>query len=381
LSDFFPVPFVPSIIPDIYKFPVIWGKHSSIAANNQIIEVSYNVTKQKWQFHRIRTDRVQELADGHYYGNNYEIAELTLESIINPLTIHDLVKSKTELSKNFYFEKSDDKYKSVRKYNSFVKGLLIKRYAASTFVIDMASGKGQDLGRYYDARVKNLLMLEIDQSAIDEIITRKYEFSKKLWIEGIDRSIQIAGYRSQSTALVVAQMDFNSSSAGNIKKIETHTNKFLKASVDVIICNMALHYLVGTPQHIKNIVEFISYWLRDGGDFIFTSLNSERISELLKATNRWSDKNGIYKIERSRPGHIKVLLPCSHELREEPQVDLIALDKEFKRHSMIRIETKNFDEFFNEYAKEKKHASPLDDSSQQFASLYHYAIFKKIKNT
>ena len=378
--EFFPFPFTPSILPDIYKHPIVWGKQLPAKAINQIIEVSYDCKKNEWHFHRIRTDRVQELADGKYYGNNFKIAELTLENVMNPLTIGDLVKSKTELSKGFYFEKADNKYKSVRKYNSFVKGILIKRYTGSATVIDMASGKGQDLGRYYGAGIKNLLMLEIDQSAIDEIITRKFEFTNKLWIDGIDRPIQIANYTPQSTSLVVAQMDFNSASSENILKIESHAKKFKKAEVDVIICNMAIHYLVGSQKNIENVVKFISYWLRDGGDFVFTSMNSERILTLLKGSGKWSGKNEIYKIEKARPGHIKVLLPCSHELREEPLVDMAALDKEFKRHSIVRIETKAFDEFFEEYSKEKIHTSPLDDASKQFVGLYHYAIFKKIKS-
>lgn len=374
-NDFFPVPFMPSIMPYIYKHPINWGK-SKQNANDQIIEVSYDVSKKMWHFHRIRADRTEELKSGTYYGNNFKIAELTLEMVINPLTIHDLVKSQTELSQGFYFEKSDDAYMAVRKFNSYVKGLLIKRYANTNYVIDMASGKGQDLKRYYDAGIKNLLMLEIDQSAIDEIITRKYEFSSKLFIPGIDTPIQISNNPS-STSLVVVQIDLNKETGKNISTIEHIIPKFEKAKVDVIICNMALHYMVGSSQNIKNIVKFVSYWLRDDGDFVFTSMSSQNISKLLGSAKEWS--NGVYKIEKKDPNHIKVLLPCSRELREEPLVNIMQLDKEFNNHGIVRIETRNFDEFLQIYMQEKKNAMELDEPGKKFVGLYHYCVYKKIK--
>lgn len=369
-SDFFPIPFMPSIEPNVYKYPIELLPNN---ADNKIIELSYDNKKKKWKFHKFRTDRDNELKEGHYFGNNFQIAELTFESIINPLTIKDLIKSQNELSKNFYFEKSDQKYKEVRKYNSFIKRKLIKRASYTDKIIDMASGKGQDLASYYDGKIKNLLMLEIDQSAIDEIIKRKFEFSKNIWIDKIDSPININNYVVESTNLTIMQMDLLESHNDNIKKIESTSTIYKKENVNFVICNMALHYLVGSSKDIQNTVKFISYWLKPGGEFIFTSLNAKKINNLLKNTGKWSDKNGIYKIESGKKNHIKVLLPCSRELRDEPLIDLHMLDVEFKKQGMLRIDTADFDKYFSEYNK------PLDDDAKEFAALYHYCIYRKNK--
>jgi SAM-dependent methyltransferase len=321
-------------------------------------------------FHRIRTDRDKELKEGNYFGNNFEIAELTYELIINPLTLKDLISPIQVLTKDFYFEKSDDKYKAARYFNSYVKSQLISRNYNANFVIDMASGKGQDLGRYFSTKIKNLLMLEIDQSALDELLTRKYDIAKSLRIQQIDKPIEL-DYISESTNVLTAQMDLNESSQVNIQKLISTFKYFKSNSVDLIVCNFALHYLVKDSSHIRNIVDFISYWLKPGGEFIFTALNSEKINALIK-TGKW--EVGPYKIERKTPTTINVLLPCSIEMREEPQINLGLLDQEFNKHRIIRIETKGFDTFLEKY----KNISDLNNYDKEFVSLYHYCIYKKI---
>lgn len=371
-NEFFPVPFKPSIAPSAYLAKII-GIPKEVNPINKIIEVSWDVKNETWIYHRVRTDRVVELAEGHYFGNNFEIAELTYESIINPLTIKDLVSPLNILTKGFYFEKSDKEYKAARNFNSYVKSQLISRNTGAHHVIDLASGKGQDLGRYYNAKVKNLLMLEIDQSAIDELITRKYDIAKKLWIERIDAPVKIQT-TSASTNMIVAKIDLNAPTNANIKKLED-LNKplglFPAGGVNLIVCNFALHYMVSDIKQIKNIVEFISYWLKNGGEFMFTALDSEKIKQLLK-NGAWI--TDLYKIEHSKKGKINVLLPCSREVREEPLVDLKVLDKEFNTKGIIRVETKSFSEYLPDY-KDKEN---LTKDDIQFVSLYSYSIYKKI---
>src|SRR5690606_33525247 len=51
-----------------------------------IVELAWNPKKNVWDFHCRRADREVEIATGRYYGNNYKIAEETLQSSLNPLT-------------------------------------------------------------------------------------------------------------------------------------------------------------------------------------------------------------------------------------------------------------------------------------------------------
>ena len=368
-NEYFPVPFRPSISPSVYKAPIM-GIPKEVKVSNQIIEVSWDKKKETWIYHRVRTDRVIELAEGHYFGNNYEIAELTYESIINPLTIKDLVSPLNLLTKGFYFEKSDQDYKAARNFNSYVKSQLISRNMGASYVIDMASGKGQDLGRYYNAKIKELLMLEIDQSAIDELITRKYDLAKKQWIERIDAPVKIQG-ESSSTNLTVCKIDLNAPTKTNIQKIADLNGAYKAGEINLVVCNFALHYMVSDINHIKNIVEFISYWLKDGGEFMFTALDGDKIKQLLKK-GPW--KTGLYKIENSKGNKINVLLPCSREVREEPLIDLKLLDREFNTKGILRVETKSFSEYLSNY----KDIGNLTNDDKQFVSLYSYSIYKKV---
>lgn len=367
-NEFFPVPFMPSIAPFAYQAPI---KDAPPNLAGQVAEFSW--INKAWHFHRIRDDRIVELAEGHYFGNNFEIAELTYELIMNPLMFKDLIAPMQTLTKNFYFEKSDAQYKAARNFNSYVKSQLISRNYGTEYVIDMASGKGQDLNRYYSAKVKNLLMLEIDQSALDELITRKYDMAKKLWIERIDQPIVINS-SPQSTKLVVAQMDLNKPAKNNIVQIETEFIDFKAKSVGLIVCNFALHYLVADTKHISNVATFIAHWLKPGGEFMFTALDTEKINALLKK-GPW--EIGPYKIEyaKKKTAAIKVLLPCSTEMREEPQINLSDLDKELAHHKILRIETKSFGEYLSQY----KDVADLNDADRQFVSLYQYCIYKKIE--
>jgi hypothetical protein len=166
-------------------------------------------------------------------------------------------------------------------------------------------------------------------------------------------------------------MDLNNPTKDNINKIIKEYSIFKKENVNLIVCNMALHYLVENKKHIENIVEFIAYWLINGGEFMFTALDSEKIKKLL-TKGTWS--KGPYKIEEYK-NKIKVLLPCSRELREEPLINLNELDIEFNKYKIIRIETKSFSDFLSNYDK----IDELDEADKEFVSLYHYCIYKKIK--
>ena len=130
-----------------------------------------------------------------------------------------------------YFSKKDIKYADVRKFNNRVKRQLISRYSNSEYVIDMASGKGQDLQKYVDAKINNLLMLEIDESAIDElIITMKSSILNKLWIERIDYPPNIIYYKP-TFQLSIAQMNLTDPSVKNIKQL-SEFSQFQKNKIE-----------------------------------------------------------------------------------------------------------------------------------------------------
>jgi hypothetical protein len=388
--DYFPVIFKPSFSP----IPFIHLFKSEIDIHGKIVELSYYTEKNIWKFNRIRNDREKELRSGKYYGNNFNIAELTFQSILNPLTLKELVKPFNQLTDSFYFEKQDNTYLYVRKANSFVKRNLINRYNNSTYLIDMASGKGQDLLNYYNNKINNLLFLENDINAIDEVIKRKYEFVKKIELYNENAPIRINGYKSEGTHLDILNMDLNNDYKKNIKNINTMTN-FEKHNIPIIFCNLAFHYLISNINDAKNAINFIDFYLSKNGEFVFTALDGRKVFNLLKENKgKWEHKeNGKtkymislvnqadIKLTNLKPFNVKirVLLPCSNTPYEETLVDLFALDKLFKSSNIQRIEEKNHDQLLNnfkEYKPEFYNKLSLDD--KKFIGLYKYAVYKRI---
>jgi len=370
-DKYMPVPFYNSLKPNIYHYTTTEKED----LHGHIVELSLD-KDMNWIFHRIRYDRDPELKNGSYFGNNYKVAETVLMSILNPLSIKDLISTSDSLTKYLYFHKQDQSYNVVKKFNNHVKNLLIQRYKYSNNIIELGSGRGGDLHKYIHSNTKNLLMLEYDINAIDETIERKYNILTKPYNQGCN--------------LVILQMDLNDNFKKNITQIEDsiiNSDDFVnnqimykKGATSTIFCHFAMHYFLTTDISTKNIVQFISYYLKPGGSFIMTIFDGQRVFDLLKKYNgKWQTSEKKYMIEYigKQPsvfngfGHmINVLLPVSNKPYKEPLIDLFQLDKIFKPHGIKRVEDKNFDSLLTE--------KNMDIDDITFISLYKYVIFKKI---
>lgn len=368
-EKYMPVPFYNSLKPNIYHYTSTEKEDLHM----HIIELSLD-KNMNWIFHRIRSDRDPELKNGSYFGNNYKVAETVLMSILNPLSIKDLVSNYNTLTKDMYFHKQDTSYQDVKKFNNYVKNTLIQRYKNSD-VIELGSGRGGDLYKYVNANVKNLLMLEYDINAIDETIERKYNILTKPYNTGCN--------------LITLQMNLNANFKKNIKIIEdslVNSNDFVnnevmykKGATPTIFCNFAMHYFLTTIVSTKNIVQFISHYLKPGGSFIMTIFDGNRVFNLLKQNKgKWETPEKKYMIEYigkqpnvfSGFGHmINVLLPLANKPYQEPLIDLLQLDKIFKPYGINRVEDKNFDSML----KDSMNAADIT-----FISLYKYVIYRRI---
>lgn len=372
-ENYKPIPFYNSLIPNIYTY--VHNKDTDL--HEHIIELSW--LGENWQFHRIRDDRNAELKTGSYYGNNYKVAETTLASILNPLVIKDLVAPYSTLVNNIYFKKQDDTYKSVKHFNNYVKNLLIQKNSHE-MTMDLASGRGGDIIKYINASVKDILMLEIDTNAIEELINRKYAILDKK--------------NSNSCNLVILNMDLNNDYKKNIAKIKNITtnnyvDNILGVKTKVIFCHFAMHYLLESEKSAKNIISFISHYLESTGLFIITIFDGKKVFDLLKRNKgKWNiTKKYMIEYIGEQPsifsgfGHnINVLLPLSDKPYKESLIDLYALDKLFKKNNIFRTEEKNFADILTEYSSysnNQNYYTNLSDNDKEFIGLYKYVIYRK----
>jgi hypothetical protein len=373
-ENYKPIPFYNSLAPNIYTY-----MHTdNTDLHEHIIELSR--LGDKWQFHRIRNDRDVELKTGSYYGNNYKVAETTLASILNPLSIKDLVAPYSTLVNDIYFKKQDDTYKSVKHFNNYVKNLLIQKNSHE-MIMDLASGRGGDITKYINAGVKDMLLLEIDTNAIEELINRKYTILDK---KNSDKSCN----------LTILNMDLNNDYKKNIAKIDSNApnnyiDNIIGVKTKVIFCHFAMHYLLESEKSAQNIISFISHYLESMGLFIVTIFDGKKVFDLLKNNKgKWNiTKKYMIEYIGKQPsifsgfGHkINVLLPLSDKPYEEPLIDLYALDKLFKKNNIFRIEEKNFVDILAEYSSypnNKNSYANLSDNDKEFIGLYKYVIYRK----
>lgn len=332
-NDYVPIQFSPRDMPMAYLF--LSGEKLDGKIGEFLIEKSL-----KLKFIRIREDRELDYKKGIYYGNNFMIAEKTWYSAQNPLVIDD------EKNKPYFQIEDNPKQKAVRNFNSFVKTNLIDKYA-SGFVMDLASGKGQDLFRY--TKVKRLLCCDLDKTALQELISRTY------------------GRENINKELFVVNLDLNESYKTNIAFLDERKIPFIKNSCDCIVMNFAIHYM-----QLRNLFDFVNFYLKEGGKFVFTCFDGDAVQKLIGNAGVWQsgDKFSIIAKEGRK---IDVLLPFSKEYYTENLV----FDKEVQEiantKKMVLYEYGSFSNYFSSFAD----IAAFDNDDKKYAGLYHYFVYEK----
>ena len=389
-NKLFAYPFMPSSHPKPFKLS---KKNVKILNNidfddlsNKIVEVSIDIKSSMsdptWIIHKIRDDRTNDYNIGKYFGNFYSVAESIWQSYFKPLSFQDL---KTVSIENRYFSKDDQKYKDVRKINNKAKQLLINKTITDCFnikdkisVLDIASGKGQDLFKYYsvnnnekNAKISDLCMVDRDPLAVQVISERKYQIT----IKNADKDFEYPH-------LTIQDMDLNNSYKENIKILDSIYFKSNK-KYNLIVCNFAIHYFFKDDKTLNNLIDFIGNYVTDNTVFMFTCFGAEKVNDLMLSNlDKWSDLSGKYSITKKYNENkiqgigqkIGVLLPCSVNEYDEYLVNIDIIQKKLKKYSMGIYDQGNLMDMIND----KSSFQNLSCYDNKFIELYSYYIFKTI---
>jgi hypothetical protein len=333
-NRYYPIQFSPSANPLAYIYYYPDGA-STGDIDKKIVELSRNTDDNDWIFHGIRTDRKMEST---YYGNDFRTAELTYTNVIDPFPLESLWKP----SDSYFTKTADGIYSAPNKYKRFVISVLLSEHIRGMkYIIDLASGRGADLHRYQELGVENAIFIDIDATAIAELIRRKYSFFT-------NKRREMATRKGSNDASSVVELD--KIIVKDTKALTVHTlvadlmlpYKGLVAStfqfgvnegiIDGIVCNFALHYMCDTIEHLRNILLFVAHMLKVGGVFIFTVMDGSAVFDLLRdiSTGKcWVSKEETvtkYAIRKDYVGDklsdvnqmISVMLPFSDKLYQEP---------------------------------------------------------------
>ncbi len=326
-GQYYPVQFSPSANPLAYLY---WSTED---VGGKIVELSRDTAGQ-WVFHGVREDRKME--EG-YYGNDYRIAELIYLNYIDPFPLESLWTP----SDSYFTKMAADIYTAGNRFKRFVISLLLKdNLSGVRWVIDEAAGRGADLHRYQEIGVENALFMDIDPTAIVELIRRKYSFfqAKKRhvadWL-GARESRQIEYDKlivKDVKSLTVHTLVADLKTPYRALMADTYQFGINPGLIDGIVCNFAFHYMCDTIENMRNLLIFNARMLKVGGVFIFTVMDGEAVFALLKGIERgkrWESKeNGVikYAIRKDYTGDkpsavgqmISVMLPFSDKMYEEP---------------------------------------------------------------
>ena len=222
-----------------------------------------------------------------------------------------------------------------RKFHNRIKSYLISLYSSKKHIIDFGPGAGGDIRKFSNANVKSLVGFNI----------------------------------------VPIQYNYNSSfmTFHTMKNELYNVTKFTNKQFDVATCFFAIHYFFKNNKTLSNFYNNVNNTLKLGGIFIFTCLNSKKVSSLIKHKNFTSDVFSISKHNNAIKVQLKGTPYFQLSNSIEYLVDLDRLRTVFKNFEIIKEIP--FDEFS---FKEKFYMGPLE---QKFSFLNQAVIMKKIKNS
>ncbi len=341
--NYYPIQFSPSANPLAYLY-----YHTGDDIDHKIVELSRTEDNSDWIFNRIRTDRK---AESDYYGNDFRVAELTYSNYIDPFNFEDLWKQPA----SYFTKTASTMYEAGNEFKRFViSNILANNLSNSKWIIDEAAGRGGDLHRYRNINIENALFIDVDPTAIAELIRRKFTFFHGRYESAAGRSVVVAGYdrvhgveydrlvTRKANSLTIHTLVADLKTPYRDLIASTFQYGVTPGQVDGIVCNFAIHYMCDTIEHLRNLLIFNSRMLKIGGLFIFTVMDGKAVFELLRPLARgqqWESRSdGVlkYAIKKNYSGEklshsgqlISVLLPFSDEMYDEPLCNIEAVISE-----------------------------------------------------
>lgn len=394
-AGYMPIQFSPSAAPFAYLY---WHAGEE-QLDRTIIELGRVPDNPEWVFHRRRTDRTPGPS---YFGNDFRVAEMTYSNFIDPFEFDDLFHRST----SYFTKTASDMYSASNKFKRFVISLIFKEnLAGSKWIIDEAAGRGADLHRYQEIGVSNALFIDVDPTAIAELIRRKFSF-----FAAKRRQLRTGGAVVTKYDRVM-DVQYDQVVVKDIKALTVHTlvadlkqppadlvaavRQFgiMPGEVDGVVCNFALHYMCDTIEHLRGLLSFNAGMLKIGGLFMFTVMDGAAVAALLADLPKggtWESRTESghlkYAIRRDYAGDklaqvgqmISVLLPFSDQMYAEPLCNVEVVIAEAKKVG-LDVEINMFiGEYFDKFARVAgQHV--LTDEDKKYNNLHKVVTLRKTR--
>lgn len=302
-----------------------------------VIEYYYNLESEfpnsyRWVPMKTRWDKTESVIKyGRRYGNAQRTANAVWRSITNPILMSDFnnLSSDTEYTKyykifqskidfsvikmekreNVYFQKKSNLVKEMSNFHNWIKSNLLYTYMTYKYndnvqckVLDLGCGRGADIPKYYYTEVEMVVGVDPDYDAIidsSDGATARYNAIKR----GKDRFPPMSFVHANSG--IYLQYDEQIKSLGKMnqemkktfERFFTWDNK--RTIFDRVNCQFVIHYLLSDESTWNNYCENINMYLRDGGYFVFTTFDGNKVKQKLANQSNYIEyynDNGEKKI-------------------------------------------------------------------------------------
>ena len=341
VNDYKPVQFFPTSPPDneagICHIAInrrddkMYTENNEVIENNTIVEFRYDTSSAgidkpfRWIPMRVRYDKTKKLRQGDpMYGNDFTVANNIWNIIHNPIT-DDMITTGNNISSvdnDIYYNTNYSKNTvNLRHFhNRFVKQSLIKSISRENdSLIDLAVGKGGDIPKWIDSKLKFVLGIDL---SYDNIHNKK-DGACVRFINSHQSSSHVpdalfivgnSGIELFSESNTISKKDIITLDAvfGKIRDIET-LPAVLKRNVGIAqygfdICSVqfALHYMFESEIILDSFLKNVAFATKLGGFFIGTCWDGATIFNELKDLK----KGDTYKISTETQSNHDTTVLC-----------------------------------------------------------------------
>ena len=275
-------------------------KEGEVFGDEMIVEFSYDTTKDtgwNWEPLRIRWDKTGDyIRTKTNFGNDYETANNNWHSIHNPVDQALLTGDSFEHVETdaYYLENvGEKKTKSMCHFHNYIKRVLIKDVShPGNTLIDFAVGKAGDLRKWTAANISFVVGIDDSKDCLenttDGACLRYLEYKKDhpdelvaLFFHGDSSQNVKSGEFVKNNPKEKAIID---SIFGVDKKGSEYYNK-VSDGFDISSSQFSLHYFFKNMETLTGFVRNVSECTKEGGYFIGTCFDGQKIFDLLSNGN------------------------------------------------------------------------------------------------
>lgn len=325
-----------------------------------VIEFLFDKKLERFVPIRTRWDKTQ---DTKKHGNYYTVACDIWKSIWNPINLEYLSNYHYNPVATKDSQNQTPMYMNMRQYHNKIKQYLYNTYCNNIdSLIELCSGKGGDLHKWYHNKIKRVDGYDNHQPSINEAYKRLKQLNDQ-YSTRLNYNFYLMDLR-QSELELKQNFDY-----------------------DTVSCQFGLHYFYESEGMIRNLLKTISHLLKPNGTFIGTILDDTLVNNLL-VNDIYEHKNDneiSFSIKKKNVAdfsdQVSIYLAGDNYLTNASHEYLIHFEKLIslcREYDLELIDSATFGNVNNKKLGEL--FNQLFSYEKTVSSLFRYFVFRKIQN-